>query len=85
MFSCMRTTIDIRDDLLIALKRVAAENNRTLKELVEDAIMAALSARQPDPGARRSSPIVTFRGRGVQRGVNLDNTSELLDAMDGGR
>lgn len=82
MFLCMRTTIDVQDDLLIELKRVAAESNRTLKELIEDAIRAALALRQAEVTTTGSSPIVTFRGKGVQRGVNLNSTSELLDVMD---
>jgi metal-responsive CopG/Arc/MetJ family transcriptional regulator len=81
----MRTTIDIQDDLLVELKRVAAENNRTLRDLVEDAIRAALALRRPDATTTASQPIVTFRGNGVQRGVHLDSMSELLDLMDGVR
>jgi hypothetical protein len=86
MFLCMRTTIDVQDDLLVELKRVAAEINRTLKELIEDAIRAALALRRAEvTTAGGSPPIVTFRGKGVQRGVNLNSTSELLDVMDGVR
>jgi metal-responsive CopG/Arc/MetJ family transcriptional regulator len=81
----MRTTIDVQDDLLIELKRVAAESNRTLKELVEDAIRAALALRRPDATTTESRSIVTFRGKGVQRGANLNSMSELLDVMDGVR
>jgi len=82
MLLCMRTTIDIQDDLLIELKRVAAETNRTLRDLIEDAIRAALVLRRSEPATAGSRPIVTFRGRGVQRGVNLNSMSELLDVMD---
>jgi len=85
MFLCMRTTIDVQDDLLVELKRVAAESNRTLKDLIEDAIRAALALRRAEVTTTSSSPIVTFRGKGVQRGVNLNNTGELLDVMDGVR
>jgi Arc/MetJ family transcription regulator len=56
MFLLMRTTIDIQDDLLVELKRAAAESNRTLKELVEDAIRAALVLRRSGQGAMRASP-----------------------------
>lgn len=83
MVLCVRTTIDIQDDLLIELKRVAVESNRTLKDLVEDAIRSALALRRSMVGGPESRPIVTFRGRGVQRGVNLDSMNELLDVMDG--
>ena len=85
MFLCMRTTIDFQDDLLVELKRVAAESNRTLKDLVEDAVRAALALRRTGATSTVRQALVTFRGNGVQRGVNLDSTSELLDLMDGAR
>jgi hypothetical protein len=85
MLLCVRTTIDIQDDLLSQLKTVAAETNRSLKELVEDAIRAALALRRQGPGHIETSRLVTFRGNGVQSGLNLDSSSEVLDAMDGVR
>ena len=85
MFLCMRTTIDIQDDLLVELKRLAAESNRTLKDLVEDAIRAALALRRAEVTGAARQELITFKGKGVQRGVNLDSTSELLDRMDGVR
>ncbi len=83
MLLCMRTTIDIQDDLLVELKRLAAESNRTLKDLVEDAIRAALALRRSEVTGATRQALITFRGKGVQRGVNLDSTSELLDLMEG--
>ena len=82
MLSCMRTTFDIQDDLLVELKKVAARENRTLKDLVEDAIRAALALRNPKRSEAPPQPVVTFRGRGVQRGVTLDSMGELLDVME---
>jgi hypothetical protein len=85
MLICVRTKIDIQDDLLVQLKLVAAESNRSLKELVEDAIRAALALRQHAGSSAESRQVVTFRGNGVQGGINLNSTSELLDVMDGTR
>ena len=83
MLLCVRTTVDISDDLLIELKRVAAERRRPLRELIEDAIRASL-AKQAEPQQQaKSSRVLTFRGRGVQRGVKLDSMRELLDIMEG--
>jgi predicted transcriptional regulator len=81
----MRTTIDIQDDLLIELKRLAAESNRTLKDLVEDAIRAALALRRSEVTGATRQALITFGGKGVQRGVNLDSATELLDRMEGVR
>jgi metal-responsive CopG/Arc/MetJ family transcriptional regulator len=83
MLLCVRTTVDINDDLLIELKRVAAERRRPLRELIEDAIRSSL-AKQAEPQQQaKSLRLLTFRGRGIQRGVNLDSMRELLDIMEG--
>jgi hypothetical protein len=80
----MRTTVDLDDQLLLELKKIAAQRRRSLKSLIEDAIRLSLDR---DSGGVDSAPrqsTVTFRGRGVRSGVNLDSTSELLDAMERG-
>ena len=79
----MRTTVDINDDLLIELKRVAAERRQSLKELIEDAIRSSLAYRKKPRNQKEIQRLVTYRGRGVQRGVNLDSMRELLDIMEG--
>ena len=79
----MRTTIDINDGLFIELKQVAARTRRSMKELIEDAIRKSLAAGRKDRGKPADTRLVTFKGRGVQRGVNLDSTSDLLEIMDG--
>ena len=79
----MRTTVDINDDLLIELKRVAAERRQSLKELIEDAIRPSLAYRKKPRNQKEIQNLVTFRGKGMQRGVNLDSMSELLDIMEG--
>ena len=82
MFLCVRTTVDISDDLMIELKKRAAQTRRPLKELIEDAIRSSLArgkvARKPEVSER----VITFRGRGVQPGVNLDSMRELIDIME---
>ena len=83
MFLCMRTTVDINDELLTELKRVAAETHRSLKDLIEDAIRASLAPRRAPDDEASTRRIVTFRGNGVRPGVNLDNMRELLDIMEG--
>ena len=80
----MRTTISIDDKLLGDAKRRAAETQRTLSTVVEDALRAELGRA---PGARArpiKEKVVTFRGKGLKPGVNLDSTSELIEVMEGG-
>jgi metal-responsive CopG/Arc/MetJ family transcriptional regulator len=83
MLLCMRTTIDIDDDLFLELKRVAAEKRQSLKALIEDAIRSSLSRRYTATRGTENQAVITFRGNGVRSGVNLDSMSELLDVMDG--
>jgi hypothetical protein len=76
----MRTTIRLDDTLLRKAKAAAAASGRSLNELIVDAIRAALSPRS-SPGRVREIP--TYQGKGLQPGVDLDDSAALLDLMDG--
>ena len=76
----MRTTLRLPDDLLTAAKRRAAARGVTLTRFVEDALRAQLAARPAQGEARVALP--TFRGDGVQPGIDLEDTARLLDVMD---
>lgn len=76
----MRTTITIDDALLVEAKTSAATSGRTLSEVVEDALRAALARRREDiPPAE----LPVFHGGRLQPGVDLDDSARLLDLMDG--
>jgi hypothetical protein len=77
----MRTTIRLPDDLLAEAKKLAADTRRSLTAVIEDALRAALAARR---AGRRRKPVrlTTFRGSGLQPGVDLDDTASLLDRME---
>lgn len=77
----MRTTIRLDDDLLARAKRTAAERGTTLTALIEDALRRVLAPGSASQGDR--PPLPTFRGDGLQPGVDLDDTVALLDLMDG--
>lgn len=66
---------------MTAAKRHALETGRTLTELIEDALRAALS--QGERSAVRE-PIVlpTYGSEGLRPGVDLDDSAALLDLMD---
>jgi len=76
----MRTTIRINDDLLSEAKKMAAESKKSLTALIEDALREILSRKS---GGKDSSPVTltTFKGKGLQRGVDLDDSASLLDTM----
>lgn len=80
----MRTTVRLDDDLLRKTRALAAETGRTLTAVIEDALREALARQR----ARRGRPRVvlpTFKGQGLQPGVDLDDSAGLLDIMNGGR
>jgi hypothetical protein len=77
----MRTTIRVDDSLLRQAKAAAAASGRSLNDLIVDAIRAALSGRPTT--ARAAEPLPTYRGRGLQPGVDLDDSAALADLMDG--
>ena len=76
--------MDIQDDLLTFAKRRAAEAHTTLTSVVEDALRI-LKGRTKAGGSSALSNIKlrTISGHGLQPGVDLDNTAELLDRMEG--
>jgi hypothetical protein len=74
----MRTTINIDDELLRAAKLRAAETHRTLTSVVEDALRLALQDRAASV-TPRSVTIPTSGEGGLLPGIDLDDTSSLLD------
>lgn len=77
----MRTTIRLDDALFADVRRLAAETGRTMTAVVEDALRDALARRSIRPPPARPE-LPTFRGQGLQPGVDLDDTAALLDLMD---
>lgn len=83
MLLCMRTTLDINDELFKQAKKRAADDGTPLRELVETALRLYLAG-----GLRRGK---TYRlrwrtesGR-LQPGVRLDDRDALFDLMEGRR
>lgn len=77
----MRTTIRLDDELLTEAKEVAARSNRTLTAVIEDALRQHL-AQQKRVEEREPVRLKTVSGRGLQPGVDLDDSAALLDLMD---
>ena len=75
----MKTTIDVNDDLLRAVKAHAAREHQTLKEAFEQAMRAYLA--RPAPANGTAPPISVFRGQGVQQGVDLTDNAALRAIM----
>jgi hypothetical protein len=75
----MRTTIRLDDALLRRAKARAAASGRSLNDFIADAVRAALA---PRAATARRVELPTFRGGAILPGVDLDDTSALLDLMD---
>ena len=83
MYLCMRTTLDLDDELMRATKRYAAESGRTLSALIEAALREFL-ARVHRKRRGYSLQWVVVEG-GAQPGVDLTDRDALLDRMEGRR
>jgi hypothetical protein len=76
-----RTTVRLPPELLEAAQQRARDTGRTFTDLLADALRNELrSASQP---MRVREPLPTYRGDGLRPGVDLTDTSGLLDLMDG--
>jgi hypothetical protein len=75
-----RTTIRLDDELLRRARREALDRGTTLTAVIEDALRRALASTES--GRREPFRMRTFHGDGLLPGVDLDDTSALLDLMD---
>lgn len=77
---CMRTTVDIADEVFRRAKKTAAERGVPLRQVIEEALREYLGSgsRSGEYRLRWS----TEHGR-LQPGVRLDDRDALFDLMDG--
>lgn len=80
MLLCMRTTLDINDELLRQAKNRAADERTPLRQVVETALRIYLGKRHRPNGYKLRWR--TEKGR-LQPGVRLDDRDTLFDLMDG--
>ena len=78
----MRTTVRIDDDLLKKAKLYCAESGITLTALIEDAVRARLSLSEKLNRKRKPVRLKTVGQGGTQPGIDLDDSANLLDAME---
>jgi predicted transcriptional regulator len=77
----MRTTIeiDIDDELMLKLTALAAQSHRPLDDVIEDALRESIHKHRE----RAVVQLPTINGGELRPGVDLDDTSAILDLMDG--
>jgi hypothetical protein len=76
----MRTTISIDDQVFRDAKRQAAEEGRTLGDLVTEALRTRLALKQR--GEEKPYEIVTYGRGGTLPGIDITNNAAVRDAMD---
>ena len=76
----MRTTIRLEEELLREAKAQAAASGKTLTQLIDDALRESLGRRKQ---IRRKPVVLPTSGEGgLQPGVDLNDSSALLDLME---
>jgi predicted DNA-binding ribbon-helix-helix protein len=80
----MRTTVRLDDTLLREAKSYAARRGVSLTALLDEALREKLS-RDGQPTGKPPRKLPTFRGRGLQSGVELHCTAELEERMSADR
>lgn len=82
MLFCVRTTLNLDDELMKQVKRKAAETGRTMTEIIEEGLRESLRRARP-PGAKSYRlKMVTVKGR-LRPGVDLTDRDALYDLMEG--
>ncbi len=80
----MRTTIRLDDRLFREIKASAAKSGQSLNAFFEESARMRLT-RKREKGNMPRIRLPTFKGLGVQPGVDLGSNASLLELMEGGR
>jgi plasmid stability protein len=81
MVSHMRTTVILPDELYKRVRVAAAEDGRTVTSFMEQALREALD-RHLAGDTQTAYVVEPFHGDGLLPGVDLDDSSTLLDRME---
>ena len=81
MLRCVPTTVRLDEHLLREAKQLAARTGRTLTAVIEDALREVLARSRRRPERPRTT-LPTFGGEGLRPGVDLDDSTSLLDLME---
>ena len=79
----MRTTVTLEDDVLKAAKRLAREQDRPLKDIINEALRQGLALGEPRRRRAYSFRLKTVEGR-LLPGVDLADRDKLFDPLDRG-
>ena len=82
MLFCMRTTLNLEDELMREAKSRAAERGETLTAFVEEALREHLR-RDAERGSRGFRLRLVTEEGGPRPGVDVDDRVALYDVMEG--
>jgi hypothetical protein len=78
----MKTTLNLRDDLVARAKALATKESTTLTKMIEEGLALRLRRKKtPLVGALKELP-VSGRSGGLRRGVDGTSNRSLFDAAD---
>jgi hypothetical protein len=78
MGCCMKTTVEIQDELLIEAKKHAAERRTTVRALIESGLRHELGA--PAKTKRPSIRWVTVAG-GLPKGMDVADRAKMIERL----
>lgn len=81
MMCDMRTTLTLDDDLAARLKKLAFEQDKPFKQVVNETLRTGLGAAQAPPRARRYRIRPAAMGE-ARRDVDLDKALRLADTLE---
>jgi len=82
MLFCMRTTLNLDDELMAAVKRTAANRGTTMTAVVEEALVDAFARVRDSERASFILDFPTVKGT-LRPGVDLSDRDLLYEVMDG--
>jgi hypothetical protein len=77
----MKTTLDLRDDLLARAKAIAAKEGTSLTRMIEESLTLRLRRQRAVRGKLKELP-VSPRAGGLRPGIDSSSNRSLFDAAD---
>jgi hypothetical protein len=78
----MRTTLSIDDHAMGMAKRLAASRNCSLDKFVEEALRQVVACADAEAEHRKRVDLPESGEGGLQPGIDMDNSSDLLFVME---
>lgn len=77
----MKTTLDLRDELLARAKALAAKERTSLTRIIEESLLLRVRRRRAVRGKLAELPVSARKG-GLRAGVDGTSNRSLFDAAD---